>query len=187
MKSPFPGMDPYIEERGLFEDFHNKLIGEIERTLAAVVPDRYLVRTPERPYIVLAEAEGKKEQVFVPDVGVIGPKAAPETGGVAVAEAKPDADGISMRAFITTEYRETFVEIYITEPEYALVTCIEVLSPSNKRAGSPGWDLFLRKRQGLLMGTANYVEIDLLACQRLHASRRPESYCAALSRVARFV
>ena len=60
MKSPFPGMDTFIEECGLFEDFHQKLIGEIERELARIVPDRYVVRTGERPYVVLAEAEGKR-------------------------------------------------------------------------------------------------------------------------------
>ena len=30
MTSPFPGMDPYIEDHGLWPDFHSKLIGEIE-------------------------------------------------------------------------------------------------------------------------------------------------------------
>ncbi len=40
MKSPFPGMDPFIEECGLWADFHTKLIGEIERTLAVTLPER---------------------------------------------------------------------------------------------------------------------------------------------------
>ena len=38
MKSPFPGMDPYIEECGFFADFHQKLIGEIERDLSRTGP-----------------------------------------------------------------------------------------------------------------------------------------------------
>ena len=29
MKSPFPGMDPYIEACGLWGDFHHELISEI--------------------------------------------------------------------------------------------------------------------------------------------------------------
>ena len=69
MKSPFPGMDPYIEERGLFEDFHHKLIGEIERDLARIVPDRYVIRTGERAYLVLAESEGTKDHAVLPDSG----------------------------------------------------------------------------------------------------------------------
>lgn len=160
MKSPFPGMDPYIEERGLFEDFHNKLISEIERTLAAAVPERYVVRLPERSYVVLEEADGKKAHVFLPDVGVLAHQ--PPPGAVAVADSALDEEGIAMRAFIGDEFRETFVEVYVTDPEETLVTCIEALSPSNKRAGSPGWNAYLRKRQGILMGTANFVEIDLL-------------------------
>ncbi|HPM84774.1 MAG TPA: DUF4058 family protein [Candidatus Anammoximicrobium sp.] len=30
MRSPFPGMAPYIEACGLWGDFHDKLIGELE-------------------------------------------------------------------------------------------------------------------------------------------------------------
>jgi hypothetical protein len=60
------------------------------------------------------------------------------------------------------EHREAFVEIYETDPEQRLVTCIEALSPSNKRPGTMGWDLYQRKRQSLLLGNVNLVEIDLL-------------------------
>jgi hypothetical protein len=34
-ESPFPGMDPYIEACGLWEDFHGDLIAEMKRALAA--------------------------------------------------------------------------------------------------------------------------------------------------------
>src|SRR5262249_19549759 len=47
-------------------------------------------------------------------------------------------------------------------PEQRLVTTLEVLPPSNKRAGSPGRDLYLRKRQSVMLGGASLVEIDLL-------------------------
>ena len=67
-----------------------------------------------------------------------------------------------MRAFIQEEHRETFVEIYAASPGQRLVTTIEVLSPSNKRPGTEGWELYQRKRQTLLLGNVNLVEIDLL-------------------------
>ena len=38
MRSPFPGMDPYIEACHLWEDFHHDLILEIKSVLAAVLP-----------------------------------------------------------------------------------------------------------------------------------------------------
>jgi len=159
MKSPFPGMDPYIEECGLFEEFHDDLIGELKRQLARSLPERYVVRSSERRYVVIAESEGKDEYRFKPDIGIV--THAPSVG-TAVAEAAPEAKKVSMRAFISEEFRETFIEIYATKPERILVTCIEVLSPSNKRRDSAGWDLYLRKRQALLLGEANLVEIDLL-------------------------
>ena len=70
MKSPFPGMDPYIEACGLWGDFHHNLISEIQNALAKAVPERYLVRAGERSYIVLVEEEGKASRPFVPDVSV---------------------------------------------------------------------------------------------------------------------
>ena len=163
MKSPFPGMDPYIEERGLFADFHDDLISEIKHALADVLPARYVVRTAERPYVVIAEPDGKDEHVFKPDVGVVSSSNPPTADvGVGVAEPASETESVSMRAFIATEFRETFIEIYINEPERILVTCIEVLSPSNKRRDTEGWEVCLRKRQGLLLGAANLIEIDLL-------------------------
>ncbi|MSU78731.1 MAG: DUF4058 family protein [Gemmataceae bacterium] len=36
------------------------------------------------------------------------------------------------------------------------------LSPSNGRSGTEGWDIYLRKRQCLLLGGADLVETDLL-------------------------
>src|SRR5207249_1992819 len=59
-------------------------------------------------------------------------------------------------------FREQFIEIAVTQPEYRLVTCIEVLSPSNKRPGSDSRAQYLRKRQALFLGETNLVEIDLL-------------------------
>src|SRR4029077_15364721 len=66
------------------------------------------------------------------------------------------------RAFIDEEFKETFIDIYELQPERRLVTSIEVLSPSNKRRGSEGWNQYLRKRRALLLGKANLVELDLL-------------------------
>ena len=87
--------------------------------------------------------------------------------------------------FIQEEHRETFVEIYAANHGQRLVTTIEILSPSNKRPGTEGWELYQRKRQTLLLGNVNLVEIDLLrggqrdaharplARQSLHAANRP--------------
>jgi hypothetical protein len=166
MQSPFPGMDPYIEQHGLWPDFHDDLIAEIKRFLASVVPERYVVRTGERSYVVLAESEGKDEHAFVPDLGVTstGRRGRRSSAAAPASPAETSAhDGpVQMLALIEERYRENFIEIYEAQGEQRLVTTLEVLSPANKRRGTEGWDLYLRKRQALLLGAANLVEIDLL-------------------------
>jgi hypothetical protein len=160
-------MDPYIEARGPWGDFHHKLIGEIERALSAQVPERYLVRVEERSYVALAGLEGKEERTFLPDVRVSTAPSKPRkrSQGRSTTAAEPeieDAGAVTVQAFVAEEHREAFIEIFEDDPERRLVTCIEVLSPSNKRKKSKGRRLYLRKRQSLLLGTANFVEIDLL-------------------------
>lgn len=166
MNSPFPGMDPYIEANGLWADFHDDLIAEIKRALAAVLPERYFVQLGERAYVVLAGTDGKEEWPFYPDVGVSAaarqkpPGSTPAT--TALADPPAGSGAVTMRAFIDAHFHETFIDIYEQGPEVRLVTCIEVLSPSNKRPGTEGWEQYLRKRNALLLGQASLVEIDLL-------------------------
>jgi hypothetical protein len=59
------------------------------------------------------------------------------------------------------EVEEAFLKIIHVESE-ALVTVIEVLSPSNKIRGSSGRASFMRKRQEILNTEVHWVEIDLL-------------------------
>lgn len=166
MLSPFPGMDPFIEASGLWPDFHAHLIEKIYETLADAVPDRYVVRTGERSYVVLVGQEGKEDYPFIPDVRITSPGEELIHGssepGVAVEETTSTSDVIPIRPFVELDFRETFVEICDPTADQQLITCVEVLSPSNKARGSKGRELYLRKRQGLLLGAANLVEIDLL-------------------------
>jgi hypothetical protein len=159
-------MDPYIEGSGRWEDFHTKLIGDLERALAAAVPERYFVEVGQRSYIVLAGVDEKESHLFKPDVGLLTP-ASPEPPkpppGSRAAVAEGTAEEVTARAFIDERYRENFIEIYEEDGgQLRLVTCLEVLSPSNKRPGSEGRVLYLRKRNALLLGSAHFVEIDLL-------------------------
>jgi hypothetical protein len=144
-------MDPYIEACGLWGDFHSHLISEIKRALAEAAPDRYLVRTGVRSYIVLVDSEGKNSYPLPPNFHA-----------TARAEVGDDAEPVTMRAFIEEEHREAFVEIYEATPEQRLVTTVEILSPPNKRPNTPGWDLYQSKRQSVLLGSVHLVEIDLL-------------------------
>jgi hypothetical protein len=157
-------MDPYIEASGLWEDFQGHLIERVYDLVSAALPAGYLARTGKRSYVVLAEVNGKEEHSFLPDVSVTGPSTRPAKPGklkapsAMVAESEP----VELRAFIESEFEEKFIDIFELKPRRRLVTSIEVLSPSNKRRRSPGWKKYLRKRQALLLGRANLVEIDLL-------------------------
>ncbi len=166
MPSPFPGMDPYIEAFDLWEDFHDDLIAAIKGVILDALPPGYITRTRKRSYIALVEAQEKTEHVFVPGVKVTAPtsrkgsaSSRPETATLA-----PPSSGepVDLRAFVEEEFVENFIDIFELKPDRRLVTSIEVLSPSNKRRGSRGWRRYLRKRQALLLGKANLVEIDLL-------------------------
>jgi hypothetical protein len=166
MHSPFPGMDPYIEACGLWEDYHDDLIADIKRTLAATLPPRYVARTRKRSYVVFVESDEKTEHAFVPDVSVTAPpprkSGAAKESAMSAAATAAETESVEMQAFIETEFVETFIDIYELKPERRLVTSIEVLSPANKKRRSTGWKKYLRKRQALLLGKANLVEIDLL-------------------------
>jgi hypothetical protein len=169
MRSPFPGMDPFIEAFGLWEDFHHDLITEIKGAISVALPERYVVRAGERSYEVLSARNGEEEFLTQPDVGVArvagarNPKSPPAGTATAILQApEGQPEPITMLALVETEFREGFLEIRELHPERKLVTCIEVLSPSNKRPGTPGWVQYTRKRQAYLEGAANFVEIDLL-------------------------
>lgn len=175
MRSPFPGMDPYIEVSHLWEDFHNCLIADIQRTLSEILPDRYVVRTGERSYVALAQVDDEPvKRHFLPDVAVASsrgstrrPRKSTDSGNGAGVQVAPGA--VLMQALVKADYREAFLEIRQVDPDHKLVTGIEVLSPSNKSPGSKGWRLYYRKRQAYLGGYANLVEIDLLR----HGQRMP--------------
>lgn len=174
-KSPFPGMDPYIEARGLWEEFHEDFIQEIKRRLSAELPPGYVARSRSRNYVELVApvAEGLEKRGIIPDVAVHeelegGPRSSWQ-GGSGLAVSEP----VLMTALAEVEIKENAIEILQVDPDYKLITCIEVLSPTNKRPGSAGWNEFREKRSMLLGGFANYVEMDLLRRGKRHGMVPP--------------
>jgi hypothetical protein len=167
-------MDPYIEAAGLWEDFHTKLIGEIERTLSQSLPDRYVVRAGERSYIDYLDAdEGVAVRAEIrPDVAIRRPARIDESVGASAAVAEA-ADSVVMHALLGSPRREPYLEIQKINPQRRLITCIEILSPSNKRFASVGWQQYVMKRQLFLQGYANLVEIDLVRSGRRMPMEEP--------------
>ena len=54
MRTPFPGMDPYLEQPESWQGFHNSLIAAVALDLAPRLRPRYYVATEERTYLVRA-------------------------------------------------------------------------------------------------------------------------------------
>ncbi|MGH7171924.1 MAG: DUF4058 family protein, partial [Gemmataceae bacterium] len=153
MKSPFPGMDPYIEVHDLWGDFRSHLLYEIHKILADCLPMRYFARFASRSYVSLADSE---EQIIFPTP--------PHVARIVASRYDIADDGSRlMRAFVEEEHREPFLTIYCEDdPEPRVVTRIEILSPSNKRFGTLGWKLYQRQRRIVLRSKVHLVEIDLL-------------------------
>jgi hypothetical protein len=159
MRSPFPGMDPYLEDPAFWQDFHQSFITYCRDYLLDRLPDAYEARANER--VRLVEASSDRERQLLPDVAVLreprGPTTAqPSTGaGRGAATLEP----VSIPMAVTAEVRDAWIEI-LHRPERSLVTVIELLSPTNK-AGA-GYGEYLAKRRAVLEQNANLVEIDLL-------------------------
>lgn len=51
MPSPFPGMDPYLENESLWQGFHRQLIAGLYQVLLPGLVDRYRARVSQRVYV----------------------------------------------------------------------------------------------------------------------------------------
>jgi hypothetical protein len=153
-------MDPYLEAPWLWPDVHHGIISITQEMLARLLRPKYYVRVEERVYISDETDPGRK--VIVPDVRVA---ERPSWEGRAVA--LPNAGGVAIAAplevttLIDDEIHEARLEV-IDRERRDVVTVIEVLSPTNKVAGSRGRASYLEKRQEVTESPSNLVEIDFL-------------------------
>lgn len=52
MQCPFPGMDPYIERRAIWADFHDAFVAEIRGILQPLLRPKYAALMKDRLYVV---------------------------------------------------------------------------------------------------------------------------------------
>src|SRR5215470_17809657 len=57
MPSPFPGMDPYLEDPAIWPDVHVLLITYLRTTLNKLLSPRYVARIQERIYVVQGDRD----------------------------------------------------------------------------------------------------------------------------------
>lgn len=152
MTNPFLGMNPYLEHRRYWNDFHTRLMTYISNVLQPQLQPRYVARLEERVYV----EESRRE--IQPDVVIL--RAKQPTGATATLPKPYDPPQV-----LTIEeelHTETYVQILDREQGLRLVTVIEVLSPTNKEPNTKGRELYLRKQGEILKSDVHLVEIDLL-------------------------
>jgi len=160
MPSPFPGMDPYLENPTRWPGVHHRLISEIQTALNAQLRPKYYATVEERIYISDETDPGR--EVLVPDVRVARRSSPPpmpaEPATVATLEVTESEE---VTILLDEEIHEARLEI-IDRAADEIVVVIEILSPSNKIAGSEGRRSFVAKRRDVMRSPSHWVEIDLL-------------------------
>jgi Protein of unknown function (DUF4058) len=154
-QSPFPGMDPFLEQPALWAGVHHRLITTLSDMLTERIWPAYFVQIEERVYVVAPEHPDR--WTIVPDVFVVH-GTAPAT---AVATLERITEPTLVAPLLDLTVREWYIEIHDTRSR-EVVTTIEVLSPFNKAPGTQGRDDFLRKRSRVMGSHASWIEIDLL-------------------------
>ncbi|MEM6452227.1 MAG: DUF4058 family protein [Cyanobacteria bacterium P01_D01_bin.105] len=159
MGSPFPGMNPYLENPTTWPNLHSRLIVAIANVLGPQVRPKYRV--------VVEEAVYKRDEadqailIGVPDVSVrqsgsgLEPREDLYEGNIAIA--KPES--VTVTVPMPDIVRHRYLEIRSLRTSNA-ITVIEILSPVNKRGiGRQKYD---SKRLEILDSQTNLIEIDLL-------------------------
>jgi len=167
MKSPFPGMDPYLEAR--WSDVHPKLIVYLAETIQAALPSDLRARAEERLLLeTLANAPLNRYQS---DVALLQTRRRFEEppAGAALATVEPFSIEFSDAPEI-----DRFLQIIDLTNKNRVITAIEVLSPWNKSAGRLNKD-YRRKLKDYGRAEVSVVEIDLLRSSRRHLEVNEEN------------
>ena len=138
--NPFPGMNPYLERRDIWPDFHFSLVAALANEVGPRLPHKYRADLQQRVEVETPPAGGS-------------PMAAP-------AVAEPPAEPVAVRVRMPREFKVISLRVE-TVPERETVTIVEVLSPTNKAPGRER-NRYERKREVIVGRGANLVEIDLL-------------------------
>lgn len=155
MKSPFPGMDPYLEGH-LFPDVHNSLAYLISVQLTPRLADAYVVHLNN--YTVEDTAPEEDIGIMYPDVEVFR-KANQVRESAASYGVRTTPETIVLPDIKPIEIKIPVVEIR-DRKNNKLITAIEILSPVNKR--KPGLQPYREKRERLHYAGVHLIEIDLL-------------------------
>ena len=161
MPSPFPGMNPYLEQEDVWHGFHQRFIARAADSLVPQVRPDFVVDIEANVYLHELPADERRQLFGGPDVHVAraAPAAAAGTGPSRPA-VTAGAVSAAVPLLAVDEVRDSYIEIR-DRKNREVVTVIELLSPSNKRPGDDRGQ-YVAKRIRALRSRAHFVEIDLL-------------------------
>lgn len=158
MPSPFPGMDPFLEDPMYWPDVHASLISAIRDELVTEMSPDFFVRIEERVYIT-HPTDDPGYAALIPDVVVVAGRPQPAqpsaTAGVMI------APFVEVERIMEPEIHDRYLSVY-DRRSHQVITVIELLTPTNKMKNSCGREMLLDKRKALTNAGASYLEIDLL-------------------------
>lgn len=159
MKSPFPGMDPYLEE--YWPDVHSSLATYARDFLNRQMPKGIRARIQESIAVETDDPIDGPTVSYVPDVTVSGAKT--QTKPLKLAN---PIQASTPQLFTLQADPETIRSVRIeTAHGGRLITAIEFLSPTNKITEA-GREAYRRKREDVLASGASIVEVDLIRTGR---------------------
>jgi hypothetical protein len=156
MPTPFPGMDPYLERRGLWEEVHTHLIVGIQHFLTPLLRPKYRVAVEHRTYLALLPPD--EQLIGLPDLLIT-----PGQTGSPIAVAMPALaadEPVIGELPMPEEVKERYLEVRDVATQ-EVITVIEILSRSHKLS-KEGRAQYEEKRFKVLASRTSLVEIDLL-------------------------
>ena len=135
MPSPFPGMDPYLENPHLWPDFHHGFAVRISELLNQLLPGEFFAQLEQRMEVgIVDEDEAEDISRDIPDVS-INAAAWSDRGELTAVIDQPRATVSPSEEWDVDVkmHKHLFVEVREASGAHRLVTLIEIVSPSNKR------------------------------------------------------
>lgn len=179
MPSPFPGMDPYLEDEAFWYDFEACFLTYLCDAVSERLPERYFARLRGRPMIL----DESFSRLPAPEESSENPGSELEDAPEPVAPVELEPAVLPLA--IADETRTNHIEIQLVE-DCQVMTVLELLSPPKKSGGDR--HVYLQRRNALLREDINLFELDLLLGGNrlpLAAPLPPGDYYAFLSRANR--
>lgn len=157
MLSPFPGMNPYLEHPQLWREVHSRLIVALADAIETNLGFNYRVAVEKRTYLNDTE---ENIEIGIPDVIVTNSKLTPLQSTNSLTTVTSIGEALEVAIPMPEIISESYLEIREVATN-SVITVIEILSPTNKKAGI-GREAYLNKRRHILSSATHLVEIDLL-------------------------